>query len=91
MIQHYSLICILLEAGGCSIPLSGKRGPDPLYVNRARATILHLDSLSVPGGIEEHLSKPAVCFLLCFGTLNWNFIIKRDVQTSRSDESVTVI
>lgn len=56
----YSLLCILLEAGGCAAPTPGKLGPDPLYVNRARATILHLDGIDMPAVLEEFLRREEV-------------------------------
>uniref|UniRef100_S4RVG0 Protein inturned n=1 Tax=Petromyzon marinus TaxID=7757 RepID=S4RVG0_PETMA len=59
------LLSMVLEAGGCSARAVGSPGPDPGYVEEARATLLALDSLSVPARIREHLERPPLPELSC--------------------------
>ncbi|XP_061426000.1 protein inturned isoform X2 [Lethenteron reissneri] len=59
------LLSVVLEAGGCSASAVGSPGPDPGYVEEARATLLALDSLSVPARIREHLERPPLPELSC--------------------------
>ncbi|XP_039274473.2 protein inturned-like [Styela clava] len=55
-----SLLCILLESGGCTLSSDGKSGPPPLYVNHARAAILHLENIKIPQRIDEHLFSKSI-------------------------------
>lgn len=61
-LRHF-MQCVLLEAGGCASPAVGCPGPDSVYVDQAKATLLQLEVLE--GGIEERLSAPAAPCLSC--------------------------
>lgn len=55
--------CVLLEAGGCASPALGSPGPDCVYVDQVKATLLQLESLDA--GIEEWLCAPPTPCLSC--------------------------
>lgn len=55
--------CVLLEAGGCAAPAVGLQGPDCVYVDQVKATLLQLEGLD--GGIEERLATPPAPCLSC--------------------------
>uniref|UniRef100_A0A8C6URD6 Inturned planar cell polarity effector homolog n=1 Tax=Neogobius melanostomus TaxID=47308 RepID=A0A8C6URD6_9GOBI len=61
-LRHF-MQCVLLEAGGCASPAVGCPGPDSVYVDQVKATLLQLEVLE--GGIEERLSAPAAPCLSC--------------------------
>eukprot|EP00064_Thunnus_orientalis_P011428 superscaffoldBa00001651_g11459 len=60
--RHF-MQCVLLEAGGCASPASGSPGPDCVYVDQVKATLLQLEVLEA--GIEERLNAPAAPCLSC--------------------------
>lgn len=55
--------CVLLEAGGCASPALGAPGPDCVYVDQVKATLLQLEGLDV--GMEERLAAPPAPCLSC--------------------------
>ncbi|KAL2079211.1 hypothetical protein ACEWY4_024955 [Coilia grayii] len=55
--------CVLLEAGGCASPLEGTVGPDCVYVDQVKATLLQLEGLEA--GMEERLNAPPAPCLSC--------------------------
>ncbi len=55
--------CVLLEAGGCASPALGSPGPDCVYVDQVKATLLQLESLDA--AIEERLSAPPTPCISC--------------------------
>lgn len=55
--------CVLLEAGGCASPALGSPGPDCIYVDQVKATLLQLESIS--SAFEERLAAPSVPCLSC--------------------------
>ncbi|CAL9694973.1 unnamed protein product [Knipowitschia caucasica] len=61
-LRHF-LQCVLLEAGGCASPAVGAPGPDSVYVDQVKATLLQLED--VEGGIEQRLTAPAAPCLSC--------------------------
>ncbi|KAM8900110.1 protein inturned isoform 2-T2 [Spinachia spinachia] len=61
-LRHF-MQCVLLEAGGCTSPAVGSTGPDCVYVDQVKATLLQLEVLEV--GIEERLSAPPTPCLSC--------------------------
>ncbi|KAL4660920.1 protein inturned [Arapaima gigas] len=61
-LKHF-LQCVLLEAGGCAAPAVGAPGPDCVYVDQVKATLLQLEGLE--GGLEERLAAPSVPCLSC--------------------------
>ncbi|XP_028997627.1 protein inturned isoform X2 [Betta splendens] len=61
-LRHF-MQCVLLEAGGCASPASGATGPDCVYVDQVKATLLQLEALEA--GIEERLSAPPAPCLSC--------------------------
>lgn len=75
----HSVLCVLLEAGGCAFPVTGTVNPDPFYVDQLRATLQHLESLEVFAACEERLSVPPIPALSC---VDWFFPSRK---TSISD------
>ncbi|KAI1888274.1 hypothetical protein AGOR_G00183340 [Albula goreensis] len=61
-LRHF-MQCVLLEAGGCAAPAVGVQGPDCVYVDQVKATLLQLEGLD--GGIEERLAMPPTPCLSC--------------------------
>lgn len=55
--------CVLLEAGGCASPALGSPGPDCVYIDQVKATLLQLEVLQA--GIEERLNAPPTPCLSC--------------------------
>ncbi|XP_031440425.1 protein inturned isoform X2 [Clupea harengus] len=55
--------CVLLEAGGCGSPVEGAVGPDCVYVDQVKATLLQLEGLEA--GMEERLNAPPAPCLSC--------------------------
>lgn len=55
--------CVLLEAGGCASAALGSPGPDCVYVDQVKATLLQLEVLQA--GIEERLNAPPTPCLSC--------------------------
>ncbi|XP_072261910.1 protein inturned isoform X1 [Pyxicephalus adspersus] len=57
--KHF-MLCTLLEAGGCTSKAMGTPGPDYVYVDQLRATLLQLELLDA--SIEERLNaSPNPC------------------------------
>ncbi|EPQ14886.1 PDZ domain-containing protein 6 [Myotis brandtii] len=57
--RHY-MLCVLLEAGGCSSKAIGNPGPDCIYVDQVKTTLQQLEG--VGGRINERLaSSPSPC------------------------------
>ncbi|XP_046707294.1 protein inturned isoform X3 [Silurus meridionalis] len=61
-LRHY-MQCVLLQAGGCASLALGSPGPDCIYVDQVKATLLQLESLE--SAIEERLSAPPTPCLSC--------------------------
>ncbi|XP_061848529.1 protein inturned isoform X2 [Colius striatus] len=61
-LRHF-MLCVLLEAGGCASKVVGNPGPDCIYVDQAKATILQLEGIDV--SIEERLDSPSIPPLSC--------------------------
>ncbi|XP_058479567.1 protein inturned isoform X1 [Solea solea] len=61
-LRHF-MQCVLLEAGGCASPAVGSPGPDCVYVDQVKATLLQLEALEA--GIEERLNAPPAPCLSC--------------------------
>ncbi|XP_072232601.1 protein inturned isoform X2 [Leuresthes tenuis] len=61
-LRHF-MQCVLLEAGGCASPALGSPGPDCIYVDQVKATLLQLEVLEA--GIEERLNAPPAPCLSC--------------------------
>ncbi|MEQ2254325.1 hypothetical protein ILYODFUR_002626 [Ilyodon furcidens] len=69
--RHFLLIvglrhlmqCVLLEAGGCASPALVSPGPDCVYVDQVKATLLQLEVLEA--GMEERLNVPSAPCLSC--------------------------
>ncbi|XP_041925114.1 protein inturned isoform X2 [Alosa sapidissima] len=55
--------CVLLEAGGCASAVEGAVGPDCVYVDQVKATLLQLEGLEA--GMEERLNAPPAPCLSC--------------------------
>ncbi|NXA75683.1 INTU protein, partial [Thryothorus ludovicianus] len=61
-LRHF-VLCVLLEAGGCASRAIGNPGPDCIYVDQVKATILQLEGIDA--SIEERLDSPSVPPLAC--------------------------
>ncbi|XP_053920688.1 protein inturned isoform X1 [Cuculus canorus] len=61
-LRHF-MLCVLLEAGGCASKAIGNPGPDCIYVDQVKATILHLEGIDA--SIEERLDSPSIPPLSC--------------------------
>ncbi|XP_022072904.1 protein inturned isoform X2 [Acanthochromis polyacanthus] len=61
-LRHF-MQCVLLETGGCASPAVGSPGPDCVYVDQVKATLLQLEVLEA--GIEERLNAPPAPCLSC--------------------------
>ncbi|KAM3857776.1 protein inturned [Diretmus argenteus] len=61
-LRHF-MQCVLLEAGGCASPALASPGPDCVYVDQVKATLLQLEALEV--GMEERLNAPPTPCLSC--------------------------
>ncbi|XP_056431452.1 protein inturned isoform X4 [Gadus chalcogrammus] len=69
--RHFLLIvglrhlmqCVLMEAGGAASPALGSPGPDCIYIDQVKATLLQLEGLE--GGMEDRLSAPTAPCLSC--------------------------
>ncbi|XP_032400423.1 protein inturned isoform X5 [Etheostoma spectabile] len=61
-LKHF-MQCVLLEAGGAASPALGSPGPDCVYVDQVKATLLQLEVLEA--GIEERLNAPSAPCLSC--------------------------
>ncbi|NXO20859.1 INTU protein, partial [Cisticola juncidis] len=61
-LRHF-MLCVLLEAGGCASRAVGNPGPDCIYVDQVKATILQLEG--VDASIEERLGAPSIPPLAC--------------------------
>ncbi|XP_069651174.1 protein inturned isoform X2 [Haliaeetus albicilla] len=61
-LRHF-MLCVLLEAGGCASKAIGNPGPDCIYVDQVKATILQLEGIDA--GIEERLDSPSIPPLSC--------------------------
>ncbi|XP_071787663.1 protein inturned-like isoform X2 [Asterias amurensis] len=77
--QRNSLLCLLMEAAGCASQCEGNPSPDPFYIDQARATLLHLESLNVPLACEERLSAPPIPALSC---ADWFFPTRKSTAES---------
>ncbi|XP_061108325.1 protein inturned isoform X2 [Conger conger] len=75
-LRHF-MQCVLLEAGGCAAPAVGVQGPDCVYVDQVKATLLQLEGLD--GGIEERLATPPAPCLSC---ADWFLPAGRDAVAS---------
>ncbi|RXN00080.1 Protein inturned [Acipenser ruthenus] len=54
-LRHF-MLCVLLEAGGCASKAIGNPGPDSIYVDQVKATLLQLEGLDT--SIEDRLAAP---------------------------------
>ncbi|KAM9718338.1 protein inturned isoform 2-T2 [Menidia menidia] len=75
-LRHF-MQCVLLEAGGCASPALGSTGPDCVYVDQVKATLLQLEALE--GGIRARLAAPPTPCLSC---ADWFLPAARERPTS---------
>ncbi|XP_072191409.1 protein inturned isoform X3 [Excalfactoria chinensis] len=61
-LRHF-MLCVLLEAGGCASKAIGNPGPDCIYVDQVKATILQLEGIDA--SIEERIDSPSIPPLSC--------------------------
>ncbi|XP_065453746.1 protein inturned isoform X4 [Chrysemys picta bellii] len=71
-LRHF-MLCVLLETGGCTSKPIGNPGPDCIYVDQVKATILQLEGID--SSIEERLESPAIPCLSC---ADWFLPASRD-------------
>ncbi|NXU57702.1 INTU protein, partial [Turnix velox] len=76
-LRHF-MLCVLLEAGGCASKAIGNPGPDCIYVDQVKATILQLEGIEA--GIEERLDSPSIPPLAC---ADWFFPATSDKLESK--------
>ncbi|XP_053110109.1 protein inturned isoform X2 [Hemicordylus capensis] len=74
-LKHF-MLSVLLEAGGCSSKAIGNPGPDCIYVDQVKATILQLDGIDL--NIDERLESPSAPLVSC---VDW-FLPSRDSLTN---------
>ncbi|XP_053797155.1 protein inturned isoform X1 [Vidua chalybeata] len=77
-LRHF-VLCVLLEAGGCASRAIGNPGPDCIYVDQVKATILQLEGIDT--SIEERLDSPSIPPLAC---ADWFLPAARDRLESLS-------
>ncbi|XP_074445183.1 protein inturned isoform X1 [Larus michahellis] len=75
-LRHF-MLCVLLEAGGCASKAIGNPGPDCIYVDQVKATILQLEGIDA--SIEERLDSPSIPPLSC---ADWFLPATRDKPES---------
>ncbi|NXE89705.1 INTU protein, partial [Menura novaehollandiae] len=71
-LRHF-MLCVLLEAGGCASKAIGNPGPDCIYVDQVKATILQLEGIGA--SLEERLDSPSIPPLAC---ADWFLSAPRD-------------
>ncbi|OWF38056.1 Protein inturned [Mizuhopecten yessoensis] len=54
----HSLLCVLLEAGGCTTKLPAMCMPDPFYIDQCRATLMQIVALGLPAHCDTSYSSP---------------------------------
>ncbi|XP_015480644.1 protein inturned isoform X3 [Parus major] len=77
-LRHF-VLCVLLEAGGCASRAIGNPGPDCIYVDQVKATILQLEGID--SSIEERLDSPSIPPVAC---ADWFLPTARDRLDSLS-------
>lgn len=73
VLQRHFMLCVLLETGGCTSKAIGNPGPDCIYVDQIKATILQLEGID--SSIEERLESPSIPCLSC---ADWFLPASRD-------------
>ncbi|XP_019389571.1 PREDICTED: protein inturned [Crocodylus porosus] len=81
-LRHF-MLCVLLEAGGCTSKAIGNPGPDCIYVDQVKATILQLEGID--SNIEERLDSPSIPLLSC---ADWFLPASRDRLDSFSNPPI---
>lgn len=82
-LQRHFMLCVLLEAGGCASKAIGHPGPDCIYVDQVKATILQLEGIDA--SIEERLDSPSIPPLAC---ADWFLPAARDRLDSLSTSPI---
>ncbi|XP_026522806.1 protein inturned isoform X2 [Notechis scutatus] len=77
------ILSVLLEAGGCSSKAIGNPGPDCIYVDQVKSTILQLDGIDL--SIDERLETASAPLVCC---VDWFFPSPSDKLESFSNLSV---
>ncbi|XP_009872934.1 PREDICTED: protein inturned [Apaloderma vittatum] len=80
---RHLMLCVLLEAGGCASKAVGNPGPDCVYVDQVKATILQLEGINA--SIEERLDSPSVPPLSC---ADWFLSATRDKAESSTTSPI---
>ncbi|XP_078067277.1 protein inturned [Mustelus asterias] len=80
---RHLMMCVLLEAGGCASKVNGNPGPDSVYVDQVKSTLLHLEGLEA--SIQDRLDSPATACLSC---ADWFLPSSRDKFESISSSPI---
>nr|XP_020637163.1 protein inturned isoform X1 [Pogona vitticeps] len=81
-LRHF-MLSVLLEAGGCSSKAIGNPGPDCIYVDQVKATILQLDGIEL--SIDDTLESPSTPLVSC---IDWFFPSSHDKLESLANLSL---
>ncbi|XP_067898935.1 protein inturned isoform X2 [Heterodontus francisci] len=80
---RHLMLCVLLEAGGCASKVNGNPGPDTVYVDQVKTTLLQLEGLEA--SIEDRLHSPSTACLSC---ADWFLPSSRDKFESISSSPI---
>ncbi|XP_067849600.1 protein inturned isoform X2 [Heptranchias perlo] len=97
-LQRHFMLCVLLEAGGCASKANGNPGPDSVYIDQVKTTLLQLEGLEA--SIQDRLGSPSTPCLSCadwflpsshdkFESISSSPIISKLQGTSKSTQSPT--
>uniref|UniRef100_A0A4W3K514 Protein inturned n=1 Tax=Callorhinchus milii TaxID=7868 RepID=A0A4W3K514_CALMI len=81
-LRHF-IVCVLMQAGGCASKANGNPGPDCIYVDQVKATLLQLEGLEAC--IKDRLTSPSTPFLSC---ADWFLPSSRDRLESISSSPI---
>ncbi|XP_078395799.1 protein inturned isoform X2 [Cetorhinus maximus] len=95
---RHLMLCVLLEAGGCASKVNGNPGPDSVYVDQVKSTLLQLEGLET--SIQDRLDSPSIACLSCadwflpssrdkFESISSSPIISKLQGTTKSTQSST--
>ncbi|XP_041057615.1 protein inturned isoform X2 [Carcharodon carcharias] len=94
---RHLMLCVLLEAGGCASKVNGNPGPDSVYVDQVKSTLLQLEGLET--SIQDRLDSPSIACLSCadwflpsrdkFESISSSPIISKLQGTTKSNQSST--
>ncbi|XP_072351780.1 protein inturned isoform X3 [Scyliorhinus torazame] len=80
---RHLMMCVLLEAGGCASKIHGNPGPDSVYVDQVKSTLLQLEGLEA--SIQDRLDSSSTASLSC---ADWFLPSSRDKFESISSSPI---